>query len=120
MRLAAPRRFLSSVVVKSADRAAVESAVLRHCEVLRSEHPEIRRIIWFGSWVGGIPTPGSDVDLCIILSESNRSFRDRLPLYLPGAFPVGIDLFPYTEAEFARLAEERPSWYSEIAKGRDT
>ena len=91
----------------------------RHCETLRRRHPEIRRIIWFGSWIQGIPTPGSDVDLCIILSESDRSFRDRVSEYLPNGFPVGLDLFPYTEAEFARLSEERPSWHSEISKGRD-
>jgi hypothetical protein len=39
---------------------------------------------------------------------------------LPGAIPVGIDLFPYTEAEFACLSQECPLRYPEIAKGRDT
>jgi hypothetical protein len=39
---------------------------------------------------------------------------------LPGAIPVGIDLFPYTEAEFACLSQDCPSRYPEIAKDRDT
>jgi uncharacterized protein len=119
MRSPAQRRSSSSVVVRSADRDLIETAVRRHSKVLRREHPEICRIIWFGSWISGAPTPGSDVDLCIVLADSDRVFRDRIPDYLPNGFPVGVDVFPYTSEEFERLAREHPGWYAEIAKGRD-
>ena len=36
-----------------------------------------------------------------------------------GWFPVGIDLFPYTEAELERLKSEHPSWYAAITSGID-
>lgn len=108
---------MSSVVVKSADREGVRRAVEAHVEKLRAERPEILRILWFGSWVTGIPAPGSDVDLCLILSHSDKSLRDRIPDYLPLGFPVGIDLFAYTEDEFERLQETSPEWVREIEKG---
>ncbi len=75
-------------------------------------------VIWFGSWVNGTPRPGSDVDLCILLGASSLSRRERIARYLPGAFPVGIDLFVYTLAEFARLSSESPDWYRTIRSGR--
>ena len=110
---------MDSVVIKSADRAAVECALLSHVAKLRVEHPEIRRIIWFGSWVTGLPTPGSDVDLCLVLASSAKAFRERVPDYLPIGFPVGIDLFPYTEKELGRVRESSPGWHREIMSGRE-
>ncbi len=72
---------------------------------------------WFGSWVTGGWSPGSDVDLCIVVDRSTKSARDRVPEYLPRTFPVGIDLFVYTEAELERLAEEHPSFARAIDAG---
>ena len=79
----------------------------------------MRRIIWFGSRVNGTPAPSSDVDVCVVLAGSSRPVRDRVGDYLPFGFPVGIDLFPYTEAELERLKSEHPSWYAAITSGID-
>ena len=84
---------------------------------LRRRYPEIIRVIWFGSWVTGLPMPGSDVDLCLILSSSEKSPWDRVPDYLPLGFPVGIDLFAYTQIEFEDLKESSPGWYRAITSG---
>jgi hypothetical protein len=46
-------------------------------------------------------------------------WRDRISDYVPFGFPVGIDLFPYTQAEFDRLRQESPTWYAAIMAGRD-
>lgn len=88
------RQSLSSVVIKSVDRCIVDQAVKQFVSHLRSNHKEIQKIFWFGSWINGIPVPGSDVDLCLILLESDKPFRERIPEYLPVDFPVGIDIFP--------------------------
>ena len=119
MRSSMPKRSSHSVVIKSCDHDSVTAAVKRHVDKLRKDHPEIRRVIWFGSWVNGIPTPGSDVDLCLILSSSDKSMRDRVPDYLPVGFPVGIDLFPYTDEEFRRLKKRSPSWHATILSGEE-
>lgn len=76
-------------------------------------------MIWFGSRVNGTPAPGSDVDVCVVISRSDRRLRDRIGDYLPFGFPVGIDLFPYTAAELDRLRDEHPAWHRAIAAGID-
>jgi predicted nucleotidyltransferase len=86
---------------------------------LRQKHSEVNWIIWFGSYVSGLPAPGSDVDLCLILSSSDKPSRERISEYLPLGFPVGIDLFAYTQAEFERFGETSPGWYATIYTGVD-
>lgn len=110
---------MSSVVIKSHDPAAIARAVADYVACLRAGHPEIRRVIWFGSRTTGIPLPGSDVDLCLVLSSSDKPARSRMVDYLPVGFPVGIDLFAYTEAEFAALPEQAPGWHAAIMSGRE-
>jgi len=64
---------------------------------------EVEEIVIFGSFEKGNYAPGSDVDIFILLSSSDRSIRDRIPQLLPHVFPVGVDLFPYTREEVAAL-----------------
>ena len=109
---------MSSVGVKRDRPAAVEAAVGRWAAELH-RRPEVVRVVWFGSRVAGIPTPGSDVDLCVVLRSSTKPWRERIPDYLPGAFPVGVDLFPFTEEELERLRGESPGWHAAIARGRE-
>jgi predicted nucleotidyltransferase len=106
-------------VIRSADRATITRAVEAYAARLRREHPEIRRVIWFGSWVNGIPTPGSDVDLCIVVEHAEKPPHERPIDYLPVGFPVGVDLFVYTAEEFARLAQLSPGWYAAIQRGKE-
>jgi predicted nucleotidyltransferase len=84
----------------------VEEALAKHVERLRQRRHDIEEIVLFGSLVSGTPVPGSDVDLLIILSASARPFVDRIPEFLPTAFPVGMDVFPYTRSEVERLKDE--------------
>jgi hypothetical protein len=43
--------------------------------------------------------------------------RERVSDYLPLTFPVGIDLFVYTEDELVRLRTEHPSFARAIEAG---
>ncbi len=47
------------------------------------------------------------LDVFVVLSGSAKGVRDRIPDLLPGAFPVGVDLFPFTREEIA--ARSTPS-----------
>jgi uncharacterized protein len=97
---------LSTVSVTWFDKDAVWHAVEEHARALGARCPEIEEIRVFGSLVKGTAVPGSDVDLLIILSASDRPFLDRISAYLPGAFPCGVDVFSYTRAEIARMTSE--------------
>ena len=95
----------------------VEVAAL--AEYLKTNNPEIIKIIWFGSWAAGTFSPGSDVDLCIVVVHTEKAPRDRAVEYLPHRFPVGLDICVYTEKEFGDLAQSHPEWYSAIASGEN-
>ena len=90
---------MSSVVVKSVDAAAVRRAVDQYAKWLLETRPDVEEIVVFGSFAKGTYSPGSDIDLLVVLKDSNKSGRDRIPDLLPGAFPVGLDLLPCTRAE---------------------
>lgn len=111
------RCFLSSVVVKSVDEALVRRAMDAYAQHLLASHPEVEEVVVFGSFAKGNYGPGSDIDVFIGLSRSDEIPRDRIPGLLPHAFPVGMDLFPYTRAEIesrsgSPIVEEvrRSSW----------
>jgi predicted nucleotidyltransferase len=108
---------LNSVVVKSSDKIRIQGAVKSYVEWLYATHSEVEKVIWFGSWINGLPTPGSDVDLCLIVSKSSKNRRDRVQDYLPVGFPVGVDLFVYTGDEFQALPKRSPEWYRAIMAG---
>ena len=110
---------MSTVSVTWFDKDAVWRAVEAHARALVARRPEIDEIRVFGSLVKGMAVPGSDVDLLIVLSASDRPFRDRIAAYLPGAFPCGVDVFPYTRAEIARMTREGNSFIAAaLGEGR--
>ncbi|HUV14180.1 MAG TPA: hypothetical protein VMY18_11075 [Acidobacteriota bacterium] len=37
---------------------------------------------------------------------------------MPDGFPVGVDIFAYTQEELQRLEKEIPEWYRAINSGR--
>ena len=72
--------------------------------------PALRRVILFGSLVMGIPTPRSDADLLVVLSESDQGEpRDRVPEVLRALMPLPcpVDLFVLTGEELDRHTRER-------------
>ena len=105
------------VKIRSVNRGEIEKAVSKYVDNIGKQNPKVTRIIWFGSWVNGLPSPGSDVDLCILLSHSKEPVRERVARFLPFGFPVGLDLFPYTEDEYAFLKERSPGMYTAIEGG---
>jgi predicted nucleotidyltransferase len=69
--------------------------------------PEIRRILLFGSLVSGIPTPRSDADLLVEVSNSaQENPRERTSEVLRVMSPLvcPIDLYVYTTSELNELA----------------
>jgi predicted nucleotidyltransferase len=101
-----PSGSLSTVNVTYFDREGVRRAVAEYVHVLAARHAELEEVVLFGSLASGTPVPGSDVDLLLILGSADRPFRERIPLFLPGRFPVGVDVFPYTRSEIERMRRE--------------
>lgn len=101
------------------DRQAVEEG-LSHLARSLKNRPEVERVLAFGSFVKGESVPGSDVDLLIVLRDSEKPFPDRIPDYLPDRFPVGVDVFPYTRAEIDRMRQAgNPFIMAILAEGQE-
>jgi predicted nucleotidyltransferase len=95
---------LSSVVIKSLDEPAVRQAMDAYAADLLARRPEVEEVVVFGSFAEGNWAPGSDIDVFVRLSRSDRRVRDRIPALLPDTFPVGVDLFPFTASELEERA----------------
>lgn len=105
------------MVVKYSDPNVVRRNVELYVRKLKNDHDEILRVIWFGSWIVGGFSPGSDVDLCIIVKCADSIPRDRPIEYLPRGFLVGLDICVYTDEEFNNLPHTRQEWHTAISKG---
>lgn len=63
--------------------------------------------------------PSSDIDLLIVLSDTDLRFLDRAAKYLPDGFPVGIDVFAYTQEELdVMLSDGNPFIKRAMETGR--
>ena len=97
---------MNSVVVKSVDEALIRRCMDEYASRLFSAHAEVEEVIVFGSFAEGCYGPGSDLDIFIALSTSDKPVHERIPELLPDGFPVPLDLFPFTREE---IAARRPS-----------
>lgn len=99
-------RSFGSVKITYLDRKAAVRAVERAARRLATKHPEIRRILLFGSLGRGDAVPGSDADLLLVLERCDLPFRDRLASYRLGRCPVPVEVFPYLESEISEMLHE--------------
>lgn len=108
------KRSYSSVSVYSLDETCIWEAVTVLTQAL-AKRPEVLAVVLFGSLAKGRMAVGSDVDLLVILSDSDQAFLERLANYQPDSFPVDIDVFPYTLAE---VQQGQPLAREALACGR--
>ena len=100
------RKLSHSVRIRYFDKKLVEESLRGYLKEIEGKHPEVERVLLFGSFVRNESVPGSDIDLLVILRESEESFLKRIPRFLPSRFPVGVDVFPYTEKEVEKMKGE--------------
>ena len=94
---------MHSVEIKSVDAAQVRRCMDDYAARLLATNPIVEEIIVFGSFLEDTYAPGSDLDVFIVLSSAQQRPRDRIPDFVPDAFPVPMDVFPFTRAEMAEL-----------------
>ena len=100
------RQLSPFVKISYFNRDEVDKALKSYIQRLYDENPDIEKIVVFGSFVRDECVPGSDIDLLIILKRSELPFLNRIPLYIPSYFPVGVDVFPYTKDEIKIMLGE--------------
>jgi uncharacterized protein len=101
-----PVRSLDSPVLIWPNRAEVIAGVRAWAERQHAQHPELVRIGYFGSLNDGKRYGvGSDADIVAVVTHSARERWYERPLDFdhPSEVPVDMDLFVYTEEEFATI-----------------
>jgi len=101
-----PDESSNSVKVTYLDCRVATQEITRAVIELARNHQEIQQVFLFGSLATGRAAPGSDADLLFILANSDRTFPDRIPLYMPDGCRMGVDVFPYTRMELERMLSE--------------
>jgi hypothetical protein len=99
-------RSLTTRVLKWPNRATVDEAVRAWAAQTAAAHPEVLRIGYFGSYARGDWGVGSDVDLVLIVSLSDKPWMERPSDWDRHGLPVPSDAFVYTAAEFATMLAE--------------
>lgn len=98
-----PVRSLRSSVLAWPDARAVDEAVRAWARQVGLARAGVRRIGYFGSYARGDWGVGSDVDLVIVVAESELPFERRAVEWDLTGLPVPADVLVYTEGEWEAL-----------------
>jgi len=106
----------NSVKVVFADKANVLRQLEDYVKRIKQTHPEVERVGYFGSYANDTYGPASDVDLLIILQQSDKRFLDRIPDFLLENLSICCDVFPYTSEEIEKMQIQNNPWIRHILK----
>ncbi|MCL6647188.1 MAG: nucleotidyltransferase domain-containing protein [Chloroflexi bacterium] len=101
-----PVRSSRSSVLRWPDAAAVHQAAARWAEAVVRRSPQVRRVGYFGSYARGDWGVGSDLDLLLVVDQSDQPFTRRAAEWDVTQLPVPADLLVYTVAEWEALLRE--------------
>jgi predicted nucleotidyltransferase len=84
------------------------------------KHPDVSRVLLFGSCARGDFGARSDLDLLVVLKSSDRSIPERIGELIGECTAYPTDVFPLTEAELAaRVRERDPFWTRALREAID-
>lgn len=110
-----PVRSLNSSVIKWPPGKKVEESLNQWSNRLTKERDDVVRIGYFGSYANGNWGVGSDLDVIIILEESDEPFERRGAYFDTSAIPVPVELLVYTREEWKKMEKENVSFYDSVS-----
>lgn len=110
------RESSNFVKVFFADKDKVLRQLKDYAKSIKRTNPEVERVGYFGSYANDTYGPASDVDLLIILRQSDKRFLDRIPVFLPDNLSICCDVFPYTREEIDRMKQDDNIWICHVLK----
>jgi len=86
-------------------------------QIVERFHPE--KIILFGSYASGAPTPDSDIDLLVIMETRQKPLRAAAAVAAAVDHPFPLDILVYRSSDWAEYLRERAVFATQISsKGR--
>lgn len=101
-----PVRSLHSSVLKWPDAQSVDRAARRWAKAMLRSRKDVLKIAYFGSYARGNWGVGSDLDLIVIVENSEKPFISRAAEWDVTALPVPADVLVYTQQEWDALAKQ--------------
>ncbi|MBI5035449.1 MAG: nucleotidyltransferase domain-containing protein [Chloroflexi bacterium] len=101
-----PVRLLNSSVLKWPYAQSVDQSVRRWAEQMAQTQENIQRIGYFGSYARGDWGVGSDLDVIVIVDDSEQPFEKRARQWDTQTLPVPVDILVYTMQEWDSLQKQ--------------
>ncbi len=115
-----PVRSSSSSVLRWPDRETVHAAFEAWARSAAKDEPALRRAGYFGSYARDEWGVGSDLDVVLVVDDSDRPFTERGSRWDLTSLPVPAQPLVYTvrewreltgrESRFARVLDEEVVW----------
>jgi predicted nucleotidyltransferase len=105
-------RFSNSVEVRFIDRDVVIRDLRQAVAEAKAAHPEIVKVLLFGSFVEGNWTADSDADLFVVVQKEFADIFDRTS-YAIFAKGIPVDSIVYSETEFDNLSQDPSSFLAQ-------
>jgi uncharacterized protein len=103
-----PVRSLTSSVMRWPDAETVRRAAEAWGAALIEAEPAVVAVGMFGSYARGDAGVGSDLDLVVLMRESDLPFERRAAPWPVERMPVPTEVLVYTLVEWAALHERSP------------
>lgn len=101
------KKSLNFYKIKWFEKKDIENALKKWANKILSQHKNILKIGYFGSYAKGNWNVGSDIDILIIVESSSEPFYKRSLLFDTLELPIPADLFVYTESELIQLKDSK-------------
>ncbi|MCM8761939.1 MAG: nucleotidyltransferase domain-containing protein [Candidatus Omnitrophica bacterium] len=114
------KKYFSGVKVFSIDKEELLSKLKEITKRIKDEDEEVMDIFLYGSFVKNNYTPLSDIDIAIILSNSDKNFIKRQDDFIDyfSGLEMDVNIVVYTDKEFNKLIKEENPFVKEILKGK--
>jgi len=115
------KKYLNGVEIQSVDLKKLNEVLREKALTIKEEHPEISRIFLFGSLSRGDFTASSDIDIAVIMLDTDKNFITRQDDFIEYfvSLPLDVNLAVYTEEEVSKMESAHNPFIEEIQKGSD-
>ncbi len=101
--------FLNSARPRFVDRSEILNLARQTAARIAARHPEVLKVLLFGSFAREDYGARSDLDLLVVVRQSDEPMRERIGRFLADAPAYPTDMLVYTEEELrAHLADGDP------------
>jgi predicted nucleotidyltransferase len=111
-----PVRYLNSSVLTWPNQSQVDREVREWIALEAHNHPELRRMGYFGSYARRDWGVGSDLDLVAVIKNTTELFEQRGVRWDLNLLPVPAEILVYTEAEWAKMQSEPSGFFRRLLR----